>query len=64
MEAFMGLGWVVPFLGVPVGAGAGVVAADGVQLEAFPHVGLEVVPEVLRFGHPHTVRTMRVKLGG
>jgi hypothetical protein len=41
------------FFGVPVGAWAGVVPADGVLLEPFPHEGLEVVPEVLRFGHPH-----------
>jgi hypothetical protein len=36
-------------LGVAVGAQAGVVAADGVLLEAFPHLGLEVVAEEL--GH-------------
>jgi hypothetical protein len=49
---------------VAVGGGAGVVAADGVLLEAFPHLGFEVVAEVLGHALLHPADQDGGRLGG
>ena len=61
---FHGVGVGGAVLGVAVGGGAGVVAADGVLLEAFPHLGFEVVAEVLGHALLHPADQDGGRLGG